>query len=263
MQIEKQGHVIWTVGDWFKYAPPKRGREQWVPGRSAFECAAAWCGEQSEPALPGELAQLLDSHSDTSGCIIRTVTPEHQVRFDKLRGEPRNADVVAVAEHSSGPIAINVEAKADEPFDRLVFDVLKVAVQKIASDQRTNAVTRIQALAASLLPKSIDGTLSLGSLRYQLLTGVAGALAYAQEINAKRAVFLVHEFITDRTDEKKHRANAADLDAFVARLSVGEVTVLAPLTLYGPFRVPGTPLFRTPPALYIGTASRNLRGHTA
>jgi hypothetical protein len=93
----------------------------------------------------------------------------------------------------------------------------------------------------------------------QLLTGVAGALAFAVEVGAKRAAFVVHEFTTRLTDDAKHRANAADLDAFVTRLSAGRVSHVPSGTLLGPFAIPGAPLFDRAPALYVGKGVRNLR----
>jgi hypothetical protein len=240
-------------------APPKGGKEHWVEGRSALECARAWLPGTDGAELPAELEELLASHPDIRGLTVRLAMPEHHVRFDKLRGEPRNADVVAVADHPGGLIAISIEAKADEPFDEPVRAVLLTAVEKIATDQRTNLVTRVRHLASSLLPPPSPGMRHLGDLRYQLLTGVAGALAFAVEVGAKRAVFVVHEFTTRLTDDAKHRENAADLDAFVTRLSTGRVSRVPSGTLLGPFRVPGAPLFDRAPVLYVGKAVRNLR----
>jgi hypothetical protein len=111
----------------------------------------------------------------------------------------------------------------------------------------------------SLLPERTTAALPLGDLRYQLLTAVAGTLAYAVSINAQRAVFVVHEFITSETDDANHRINEIDLDNFVARLSAGRIAFLADRVLIGPIHVPGKPLFPNPPPLYIGKAVRQLR----
>ncbi len=105
----------------------------------------------------------------------------------------------------------------------------------------------------------MNEAISLGDLRYQLLTGVAGAIAFASEVGANRAAFLVHEFITDRTDDEKHRTNTQDLDNFVLRLSRGLIPSVPSGVLLGPFRIPGLPLFRSAPPLFLGKAVRNLR----
>lgn len=219
MIITKKDSKIRTVEQWFALAPPKGGSEQWVPGRSAFECARAWCPDGGGPCIPPELLALLSSRAETQNVTITSATPEHRVPFDDLRGEPRNADVAAVGDDANGRLAINIEAKADEPFDQYVCDVLLSAARRIAADEPTNSVKRIQNLAHSILPPRVNAACSLGELRYQLLTGIARAIAFAAEVGANRAAFLVHEFITDRTDDEKHRMNGQDLDNFVLRLS--------------------------------------------
>jgi hypothetical protein len=207
-----------------------------------------------------ELLALLCSRSETQNVTIMSAMPEHRVQFDYLPGEPRNADVVAVGEEPNGRLAINIEAKADEPFDQYVRDILLSAARRIAADEQANAVIRIQNLAKSILPPRVNEASSLGELRYQLLTGVAGAIAFAAEVGANRAAFLVHEFITDRTDDEKHRPNAQDLDNFVLRLSRGLIASVPSGVLLGPFRIPGLPLFRSAPPLFLekqlGTCER-------
>jgi hypothetical protein len=267
MIISKNGAEIRSVDEWFTHAKPKKGIDQWKDGRSAKECARAWCPQTGDPCVPRELVMLLDSHADMQGAAVHSVTPEQPVRFDRLRGEPRNADIVMLAQSALGSIAISVEAKADEPFDLPVRDILNGAVRKIAMDERTEIVTRIQSLARSLLPPPTDATKPLGDLRYQLLTGVAGAIAFATQVKAPRAVFLVHEFISDETTAENMARNASDLDAFVARLTGGRVLSLSVGKLEGPLlQTSGAPLFRPSvaspaptPALYIGKAQRDLR----
>lgn len=251
------------MDQWLACAPPKKGLGHWAEGRSAYECARAWCGGSQSPSVPNELTALFDTHPDIEGVVVRTVMPEHRVRFDKLRGEPRNADVAALGDHPAGSIALSIEAKADEPFDRLVDDVLLNVAKKIGHDHRTNRITRIQQLGRSLLPPSVPGSRRLGLLRYHLLTAVAGALAFAIDAKAGRAVFVVHEFVTDKTNDARHAANAHDLDAFITRLTAGAETCVPAGQLVGPVRVPGSPLFPSPPSLYIGKAVRVVRKASA
>jgi len=120
----------------------------------------------------------------------------------------------------------------------------------------------VEQLAASILGPRAKGDPQIGKLRYQLLTAVAGALREGEKRSAPRVVVLIHEFTTDVTTDRKLAANAADLTLFVRRLSHGAVTEVHPGTLYGPFPVPGVPLFTDPPQLYIGKACVNLR-HTS
>jgi hypothetical protein len=73
---------------------------------------------------------------------------------------------------------------------------------------------------------------------------------------------LVHEFITDQTNDEDHRWNAAELGLFVRRLFHGAVANVEATQIHGPFVVPGAPLLAggVPlPQLFVGKVSRNLR----
>jgi hypothetical protein len=207
-------------------------------------------------SVPERTCKIARVAPDTNGAILEWAEPERRIHFDKLNGEPRNADIVAIAQHQAGRLAINIEAKADETFGDLVRDVLQAAIDKISNDKRTNAVSRVQNLASSILRPPIDTCVRLGDLRYQLLTGIAGALAFAIQEKANRAIFIVHEFVTKQRNYSKHEANARDLNAFVARLTDGRLLSLQTGILYGPFTVPNA---SGPLPLYIGKAVRNLR----
>lgn len=185
--IGKDGTSISSVDGWYAGAPPKGGAAHWVTGRSALELATAWCGSQG-PCVPAEIDQLLRSHPDLEGLVIDCALPEHQIRFDDLPGEPRNADLAIEARDGAGLVAITIEGKADESFDRPVTAVLQSAVKRMAADEKTGAVRRVESLSEALLPQWRSGLAHLGDLRYELLTGIAGTLAWARELRATRAV---------------------------------------------------------------------------
>jgi len=258
MQIlGKDGNAILSVDGWYAGAPPKGGMGHWVTGRSARELATAWCGSQG-PCVPAEVDRLLRSHPDLKGIVIERAHPERQIPFDDLPGEPRNADLAIEAHDAEGSVAITIEGKADESFDRPVSAVLQSAVRRIAADERTGAVRRVEFLSEALLPQWRSGLPHVGDLRYQLLTGIAGTLAWARELRAARAVFAVHEFVTDQTSDVKHAQSACDLNQFLERLTDGAIRNLAEDALVGPIRVPGNARIPCMP-LYIGKAVRNTR----
>lgn len=155
-------------------------------------------------------------------------------------------------------MAISVEAKADEPFDLPLVDVFSHSLERLLENPRSGGVARIVDLAQSLFGTIGKGDHSAGELRYQLLTVTAGTLAFANSIEANRAVVIVHEFETSATSRKKLALNATDLSAFVRRLSKGAVTEVTEGMLYGPFTVPGEPLFDRPASIFIGKAVRRL-----
>lgn len=255
--IGKSGQPILSVDGWYDGAPPKGGAGHWVRGRSARELAAAWCGSDG-PCVPAEIEQLLQSHADLKELVIDRALPEHQIRFDDLLGEPRNADLAIEARDADGVVAITIEGKADESFDRPVTAVLQSALKRMAADEKTGAVRRVELLSEALLPRWRSGLAHIGDLRYQLLTGIAGTLAWAREIKAARAVFAIHEFVTDQTSDDKHAQNASDLNQFLERLTDGAISNLPQRTLVGPVRVSGNARMPCVP-LYIGKAVRNTR----
>ena len=257
MRIEKNGLAIDDIKGWWQVAPPKDPAKHWVDGRSAKETARAWL-ENVPSSPPCEVTSLLSSHRDFADLVIGRVEPEALLEFDDRPG-PRNADLAIMARDMHGVVAITVEAKADETFDDLVAVVFDAASERLLTAPRSGGVARVVELAQSILPPKAPGTTAVTALRYQLLTAVAGTLAYAEMLNAHRGVLVVHEFHTAHTSSRLLAGNAADLDRFVARLSQGAVRSIEPGVLAGPFNVPGEPLFPCQVSLYIGKAVRRIR----
>ncbi len=254
MRIEKKGQLIQSIENWHVLAPPKAD-EHWVEGRSAMEAARAWLAQPNMP--PPEVIALFSGHSDFEGVEFTHVEPEALLRFDDRSG-PRHADLSVMAEDPRGPIAVTVEAKADEPFDELVSTAFATALETLLKNPRSGKVDRIVELGQSLFHPSTANEPLVALLRYQLLTATAGTLAHAVSIGADRAVLIVHEFVTSKTSAKLLAENHADLSQFVARLSAGSVAAVESGVLYGPFVLPGEPLFEKPAAFYVGKAVRQL-----
>jgi len=257
VRITKNGQLIQSVEDWFRYAPPKGGADQWRDGRSAKEFARAWV-ESGSVSVPDELVALLSSHPDTQSAVLQNGEPEARLAFDKRVGEVRNADLAVRAVSGSAPLALTIEAKADEPFDQLVPDTLADALDRILERGRGGGIDRVRDLATSLLHPPARGLPPLRLLRYQLLTAVAGSLAWARQLEAPRAVLVIHEFQTSQTSTRELQRNAQDLDIFVTRLTAGALRRLAVGSLVGPIRVPGDPLFDKPADLYLGKIVRRV-----
>ena len=84
------------------------------------------------------------------------------------------------------------------------------------------------------------------------------ALAEAERVGARRAVVLVHEFVTPATSADRLESNALDLKRFLQRLSGNPEDSIGPGCLRGPLRVPGRQAEPTI-GLYLGKAFRNTR----
>ena len=181
-------------------------RDQWKDGRSAKELAKAWF---PAPVIPAELSALLESSPVELGKInLCEGEPEVVVHFDPFRG-PRNCDLLVHGSCQRGKIAISVEAKADEVFGLTVGSAFDDGEQTKGS----NIPCRIRRLTLAVLGKPVE---SCRELRYQLLYGTAAALSAAAKHDAAIAIFVVHEFVTECTEDAQLEQNAADLDKFVS-----------------------------------------------
>lgn len=247
-----------SFNDWAKLAPPKSA-DHWLDGRSAMELARAWC-DDGGPVVPDEVAMALRSHRDLAGLRITEMTPEAKIRFDRRRGEPRNADLAGIAGDGDGISVVHVEGKADETFGDPVAKVLAEGNARRDRGESTGAPERVADLLEALIAGGAGrASIAVGSLRYQLLTATAAVLADAERRRARKAVLVVHEFVTHRTNDTLHQANAADLDTFVEAISRGAYLNLASGSAIGPIEVPGKPLLETAVPLYLVKAVRQVQ----
>lgn len=169
--------------------------------------------------------------------------------------EPRNTDLLVIANDALGPFLLAIEAKADETYGHTLADVLAAALERRIQNPRSNGIARIEGLATLLLKPRSGGQPKARDLRYQLFTACSGALAEAHRRGSVRAVMLVDEFITRATIDVKHARNASDLRSFLSRLSGCSHRDVADGELQGPFAFepyPGVELF-------VGKVTRNFR----
>lgn len=248
--VEKNGQRLSTLEEWFDLAGPKGGSLHWKNGRSAKESAKSWLA--AAPALPEEIAATLSSHCDIGTLRDWRAEPEKQVRIDRFRGEPPNVDLLLVGEDRNGRVVVAVEAKADECFGRMVDETLEDARSRLDRRPLSKGVARIERLLAALFGTTTNDRDVL-ELRYQLLTVTAAAMAEAERESARRAVVMVHEFVTDCTTDEKRTSNARDLNRFVTRIA-GRSSPVEPGTLLGPFKAPGDPIVDAQVSLYFGKA---------
>jgi hypothetical protein len=223
-----------------------------------MEVARAWVAGEGN-LMPEEVSRLLRTHPDFGEVLSWSGEPEAKLPFDAFPGEPRNTDIAVIAEDRHGKYVLAIEAKADEPFAETVADTLAQALERKLLNVRSNGIARVEQLTTAILGPRQSGEPQIGQLRYQLLTATAGALCEAQRRGFERAVLLVHEFVTVKTSDEKHRMNTQDLQRFLTRLAHGKFVPSLSSSLAGPFLVPGSPLLKTAVRLYVGKVTRNLR----
>jgi hypothetical protein len=183
--------------------------------------------------------------------------PECLVAIDQFSG-PANIDVLVTASDDRGAFAMVVEAKADESFGPLIGDAFAAALERRIASPGSKGLARLEQLATSILSPPLGRVPRAQHLRYQLLTATAAVLSKAASIRADRAVVIVHEFQTSRTEEKNLARNRIDLLRYLTRLGFEQADTVFDGALVGPVRVPGGAAYPEPAALYFGKATRRL-----
>lgn len=170
------------TADWRRLlADPEK---HWKRGNSALELSVSWESARNTPrGLPAEVAGILDSVVALQGAELLLGVPEHQVQLEGS-GHPSQNDLWALLRTAGGIASLAVEAKAGEPFDKIVRDWLP------APDQTSRKPLRLAALQSLLGLKSQD----VSHLRYQLLHRAASALLEARRFHTEVAVLLVQSF---------------------------------------------------------------------
>ena len=257
MPISKNGVPILTIEDWETCAGPN-GPDHWSDGRSAMEAARAWLGDAVE--LPKELKTAL-KHHDAFGKPTWTAEPRVELPFDGSAAGPFDLVVEAVDEH--GAFLIVVDARSDEAFGDTLGDTLAAAAEALLDDPGSDDLQRVASLLATVFGPRRDDDPPLKDIRHQLLTATAACVVEAGRRGRPRVLLLIHEFVTDRTVERKLLPNAIDLGRFVKRLSHGVFKGVNPGDIVGPIHLPGAPRASTPDEspvdFYLGKISRNLR----
>lgn len=251
--LSKSGEQILSVEDWLAKAPPKQGARHWKDYRSAKELAKAWF-TRSNPAPPEELSAYLQRSFPAGEITLTDAYPECIVTLDRFGGEQRNTDLLVFGTVGSQKLAISIEAKADEPFgDQFVGEYY----DRRRTVPGSNLPARIDALSRAIFNADLNP--KIRSLRYQLLHATAAALIAAQQHDADVAIFVVHEFISDRLNPAKVACNKSDWQALVAAL-VDDPGIQAPADrAIGPVRVAGGEHVPSDIPLYLGKIQTPLR----
>lgn len=233
--IQKEGHEIRSIEDWFSYAPPKKGELQWKDKRSAKELARSWF-RNNVPKPPDELVSLLEAKFG-AGITFDEAKPECIIELDDFAGEHRNCDLVVLCKAGAKRMVINVEAKADEPFGDLIGEYFD---RKTGSGSKVPE--RIRQLSLALFGRVPDE--AIRKLRYQLLHAAAATLIEAKDNGAELGLFLVHEFRSASLNSNRLAQNATDWENFVrafpelAAARIEKNQILGPVSVPGGGRVP-------------------------
>jgi hypothetical protein len=157
-----------------------------------------------------DLLAALSSVDSLGDFEINAVHAEERTHFDDFDG-PRNHDLVVVGTAAGETALVCIEAKAGEAFGATVEQERRKALRKRESGESTHKPERLVGLLEVYAPDLDPMSEDIGSLRYQLLTALAGTVAAASEFDAQHAVLMIHEF---NTDDRESADNSGDLARF-------------------------------------------------
>ena len=226
------------ITTWEEWSRPKLDYH-WKEGRSAMELAKSWFRND---ALfpPQELSSLLHSHPRTNQIELTEGIPELVTPLPE-RGNGRNHDLALRGSTEHESVILCIEAKADESFgNATVGEYWLSGIQKRNRGTSTRVPERVEALLAMVDPVQAIESSPWKNIRYQLLTAHCGTILQAKKDNATLAVFVVHEFHTNKTSPEKQAANHKELKRFLTVISNdGHDADLQAGKLYGPFNYDG------------------------
>lgn len=217
---------IGSLNEWFIKCPPQSKQKHWKDGRSAKETAKHWVY-----TIPQPFKDILKQWK----LEFNVCSPEFVSTFDANGGNGRNHDLLILAENENKePFVISVESKVDEPFGDTISDTIKAADLRLEKSPNSKGLIRIEDLRIALFGEEDNSQLSL---RYQLLTAVAGTISEAKKQKAKSSIFLIQTFISSEINKNKQKQNQNDLDSFIALFSKSKYAQIHNNQLIGPFRI--------------------------
>lgn len=206
---------ITDTDSWLVKAPPAKGKAHWKPGRSAYELAAYMT--KSLDTAPAEIEQALrDAGVNTSQCFDWDGEVVTDFAGQGLgRGFGRHHDAALW----NDDVFVGIEAKADEPLDRTVSELM--------SGASGNRMKRMNGLCRMIWG---DDAANHPEIRYQLLTALGGVLLEANGCTEKRggkkkkAILLILTFLKKYPDGRPYTSsdkvdgNKADVKRFLNSL---------------------------------------------
>ena len=168
----RSGVPIHTIQDWEQHASTKGN---WEPHFSAMELARLWLDGAGPQAVTEGLASVLP------GLVLDEAIAEARVAFDAYAGGVRNHDVLAYGHVAAGGVVVGVEGKVNETLDATIARKYQDAARPRPPGKSTNLGKRVDALLLAIAGRSLQDDSTLGALRYQLFSAVAGTLAAARD----------------------------------------------------------------------------------
>lgn len=238
----KSNNIIYTINEWFTFCPPKEGKKQWVPYRSAQELALFWTNIDKQ----NEFIKFLKEHNfnfSDYNCY-----PEYETLFDDY-GNGRKNDLIIVPK--TNDYLVTIEAKADEGFGNSIFiNELEDSIKLKIKNNESNKLDRLIRLYSDYFRYNQ----SVLKLPYQLTYWFAGSIAEAKKRNINVIIMIVQEFRSKYLNDKKIDLNKKHLDLFASIISNNRYIEINDNQIFGPIENEYTKGLQ----LYIGKKIENL-----
>lgn len=230
MQISnKNGKIITSLSTWKDAFIEVDNPKLWKPGRSAHSLALHF----TRPSINGSkginvLSKYL-GYLGFNNVLFDYAEIEHESRFDTFRGNGRIQDLMIWAKNGNHPLAICIEAKVDETFDKNVPDAYQLKEKELKARPNSKALQRL----INICEHFYEGTQisDLKHIRYQLLYYLAGSINEARKINgvAFMPVFVYH---TDSYNNQNGDNNKKDYETFIKSLNFSSIRVNDTIQMY-------------------------------
>lgn len=198
-----------------------RKAKDWVPGRSAYECAKYWLNVDSVSSIQNLLQSKISISFDEA-------YPECELKFDSYT-HPRENDLLIISENEE--TLISVESKTDESFASNNFlGALKEAIEYKEGNPKSKQPERL----FDLYKNYFNSNNLIFSMMHQLLYWYAGSIAEAKRRNSKNIVLLNQVFKNETHNKKKIEKNHKDFEYFAKIISNNTIDEINENEMYGP-----------------------------
>ena len=209
--------------EWKLAFPPAGGDSQWKDKYSAKELAKIVTNYKNYVGKDFEL--LLQENEEFKGIKLINIFPEHLSYFDDNPRGPRHHDLACIAERNGEKIALCFEAKVSESFDK-----------KLSSYQSSEGKkTRCNVLCNKFFGHDYNNDYK--NVYYQLLSAVAGTIAFAAENNIKKAYFIVYQIMPVGVKIPDHKIAINDFIKLVHPKEKNELTETRSFVNLGVFKI--------------------------
>lgn len=205
------GKAVQSTEEWEVLCPPLGHSEQWVDNRSAKELAKSVF---ETGTMPNIINEVLSDMKISLPSEMWGVPEKPTILTWGLSGK-RKHDLWLYNIQSN--VAISIEAKTDESFDRKIYQK-RAASSKKNSDGGVNMNTRLDGILDFVYqgnpPKNKE------ELHYQLLSATAGAIIEAKHNNISRVAVVFLVFKSDMLSTRKLNNNEKAWKFFCDSLSI-------------------------------------------